>query len=78
MMNSSPLIVTTLSYRDLLTEMTAHVSIPSTLTATGKAESSSVPGILITCRYNVSILVSGENHQTCLQALRTCEANGIC
>lgn len=55
MTSSTPFIVAVLFYRDLLTEMTAHVSILSTPTVTGKAESSSVPGISITCMYKVLI-----------------------
>lgn len=42
-------------YRGLSTALTARASIPSTPTATGKAESSSAPGISITCTYQVLI-----------------------
>lgn len=57
--SSTPFTVVILFYRDLSTGMTARVSTLSTPTATGKAESSSVPGISITCMYKVLI-------QTCL------------
>jgi len=53
--SSAPFIVAVWFYRDLSTETTAHVSILSTPTVTGKAESSSVPGISITCMYKVLI-----------------------
>lgn len=53
--SSTPFIADVLFSRGPLTEMTARVSILSTPTATGKAESSSVPGISITCTYKALI-----------------------